>query len=61
MTLVSKRSVLKLAALSTVAAAVLVGCGKKEEPKPAAAPKPAGPPALVDALASRRKGPDPMN
>lgn len=40
MTLVSKRSVLKLAALSTVAAAVLVGCGKKEEPKPAAAPKP---------------------
>jgi len=39
MTLVSKRSVLKLAALSTVAAAVLVGCGKKEEPKPAAAPK----------------------
>jgi simple sugar transport system substrate-binding protein len=40
MTLVSKRSVLKMAALSTVAAAVLVGCGKKEEPKPAAAPKP---------------------
>jgi simple sugar transport system substrate-binding protein len=40
MTLVSKRSILKLAALSTVAAAVLVGCGKKEEPKPAAAPKP---------------------
>ena len=41
MTLVSKRSVLKLAALSTVAAAVLVGCGKKEEPKAApAAAKP---------------------
>jgi simple sugar transport system substrate-binding protein len=40
MTLVSKRSVLKLAALSTVAAAVLVGCGKKEEAKPAAAAKP---------------------
>ena len=39
MTVVSKRSVLKLAALTTVAAAVLVGCGKKEEPKPAAAPK----------------------
>ena len=40
MTVVSKRSVLKLAALSTLAAAVLVGCGKKEEPK-AAAPAPA--------------------
>ena len=40
MTDFSKRSVLKLAALTTVAAAVLVGCGKKEEPK-AAAPAPA--------------------
>ena len=30
MTQFSKRSVLKLAALTTVAAAVLVGCGKKE-------------------------------
>ncbi len=39
MTLVSKRSVLKLAALTTVAAAVLVGCGKKEEPKAAAPAK----------------------
>jgi basic membrane protein A len=36
MTLMSKRSVLKLAALTTVAAAALVGCGKKEEPKAAA-------------------------
>jgi basic membrane protein A and related proteins len=36
MTLMSKRSVLKLAALTTVAAAVLVGCGRKEEPKAAA-------------------------
>ena len=45
MTLVSKRSVLKLAALSTVAAAVLVGCGKKEEPK-AAAPAAAKPEPL---------------
>jgi basic membrane protein A len=43
MTDFSKRSVLKLAALSTVAAAVLVGCGKKEEPK-AAAPAPAAKP-----------------
>jgi simple sugar transport system substrate-binding protein len=43
MTLLSKRSVLKLAALTTVAAAALVGCGKKEEPKaaaPAATAKP---------------------
>jgi simple sugar transport system substrate-binding protein len=45
MTLVSKRSILKLAALSTVAAAVLVGCGKKEEPK-AAAPAAAKPEPL---------------
>jgi len=40
MTDFSKRSVLKLAALTTVAAAALVGCGKKEEPQ-AAAPAPA--------------------
>ncbi|MFM8575456.1 MAG: BMP family ABC transporter substrate-binding protein, partial [Limnohabitans sp.] len=40
MTDFSKRSVLKLAAITTVAAAVMVGCGKKEEPK-AAAPAPA--------------------
>jgi basic membrane protein A and related proteins len=45
MTLASKRSVLKLVALSTVAAAVLVGCGKKEEPK-AAAPAAAKPEPL---------------
>ncbi len=43
MTLTSKRSLLKLASWSTVAAAAaLVGCGKKEEaPAPAAAPAPA--------------------
>ncbi|MFN5177406.1 BMP family ABC transporter substrate-binding protein [Limnohabitans sp.] len=35
MTDFSKRSVIKLAALTAVAAAVLVGCGKKEEPKKA--------------------------
>ena len=43
MTDLSKRSVIKLAALMAVAAAALVGCGKKEEPKaeaPAAAAKP---------------------
>ena len=39
MTDFSKRSVIKLAALTAVAAAALVGCGKKEEPK-AEAPAP---------------------
>ncbi len=39
MTDLQKRSLLKLAALSAVASAALVGCGKKEEPAPA--PKPA--------------------
>ena len=38
----NKRSLLKLAALTAVAAAALAGCGKKEEaPAPAAAPAPA--------------------
>ena len=40
MTDLKKRSMLKLAALSAVAAAALVGCGKKEEPAPAPAPAP---------------------
>ena len=35
-----KRSLLKIAALSAVAAAALVGCGKKEEPAPVPAPAP---------------------
>jgi basic membrane protein A len=39
MTDLSKRSWLKVAALTAVAAAALVGCGKKEEAKPAEAPK----------------------
>ncbi|MFC5521056.1 BMP family ABC transporter substrate-binding protein [Polaromonas jejuensis] len=45
MTDLQKRSLLKLAALSAVAAAALVGCGKKEEaaPAPAAAPAAAAP------------------
>jgi simple sugar transport system substrate-binding protein len=38
MTDLHKRSLFKLAALSAVAAAALVGCGKKEEPAPAPAP-----------------------
>ncbi len=37
MTDLNKRSLFKLAALSAIAAAVLAGCGKKEEAKPAAA------------------------
>ena len=41
MTDLNKRSLLQVAALSAIAAAVLVGCGKKEEPAPAAAAPPA--------------------
>ncbi|MBP6852103.1 MAG: BMP family ABC transporter substrate-binding protein [Rhodoferax sp.] len=42
MTDLNKRSLLQVAALSAITAAVLVGCGKKEEAKPAeAAPAPA--------------------
>ncbi|MGA8783918.1 MAG: BMP family ABC transporter substrate-binding protein [Polaromonas sp.] len=43
MTDLQKRSLLKLAALSAVAAAALVGCGKKEEPAPPPAPVAAAP------------------
>ena len=38
MTDLQKSSLLKLAALTAVASAALIGCGKKEEPTPA--PKP---------------------
>ncbi len=41
MTDLHKRSLLKLAALSAVASAALLGCGKKEEAAPAPAPAPA--------------------
>jgi basic membrane protein A and related proteins len=41
MTDLQKRSLLRFAALTAVAGAALVGCGKKEEAKPAAAPAPA--------------------
>ena len=58
MTDVQKRSLLKLAALTAVAAAALVGCGKKEEaaapaaaPASAAAPAPAKPEPLKIAFA----------
>ena len=40
MTDLKKRSLLKVAALTAVAGAALVGCGKKEEAKPVEAPKP---------------------
>ncbi|MES2362764.1 MAG: BMP family ABC transporter substrate-binding protein [Pseudomonadota bacterium] len=51
MTDLQKRSMLKLAALSAVAAAALMGCGKKEEPAPAPAPAPAAAaPAKVEPL-----------
>ncbi|MES2976924.1 MAG: BMP family ABC transporter substrate-binding protein [Pseudomonadota bacterium] len=43
MTDLQKRSLLKYAAFSAVAAAALVGCGKKEEPAPAPAPVAAAP------------------
>ena len=43
MTDLQKRTLLKLAALSAVAAAALAGCGKKEEPAPAPAPTSAAP------------------
>ncbi|NDP61287.1 BMP family ABC transporter substrate-binding protein [Polaromonas sp.] len=45
MTDLQKRSLLKLAALSAVASAALMGCGKKEEAAPAPAPAPAVAPA----------------
>jgi basic membrane protein A len=40
MTDLQKRSLLKIAAFTAVASAVLMGCGKKEEPAPAPAPAP---------------------
>jgi simple sugar transport system substrate-binding protein len=36
-----KRTIIKTVALSALASAVLIGCGKKEEPAPAPAPAPA--------------------
>ena len=43
----NKRSLLKLAALTAVASAALVGCGKKEEAPAAAAPAPAPAPVAA--------------
>jgi basic membrane protein A and related proteins len=51
MTDIQKRSLLKLAALSAVASAALIGCGKKEEAAPAPAPAPvAAAPAKAEPL-----------
>jgi len=51
MTDLQKRSLLKLAALSAVASAALIGCGKKEEPAPPPVPAPvAAAPAKAEPL-----------
>ena len=51
MTDMQKRSLLKMAALTAVASAALVGCGKKEAPvAPAAAPVASAPAAKVEPL-----------
>ena len=55
MTDLNKRSLIKMAALTAVAAAALVGCGKKEEAKPAAAS--AAAPAASAAAAPAKKEP----
>ncbi|MFO1195011.1 MAG: BMP family ABC transporter substrate-binding protein [Rhodoferax sp.] len=55
MTDLNKRSLLRVAGLTAISAAVLVGCGKKEEAKPAAAPAPA--PAVA---ASAPPKPEPL-
>jgi len=54
MTDLHKRSLFKLAALSAVAATALVGCGKKEEPAPAA---PAAPAPAAEAPAPAKPAP----
>jgi len=56
--LMNKRSLLKLAALTAVASAALVGCGKKEEAAaPAAAPAAPAPTAAAPAPAPAAAGP----
>ena len=54
-----KRSMLKLAALTAVASAALVGCGKKEEPAPTPAPTAAAP-AAAPASAPAPAKPEPL-
>ena len=50
MTDLQKRSLLKIAALTAVAGAALVGCGKKEEPAPAPAPAASAPAPKAEPL-----------
>ena len=50
MTDLSKRSIVKMVALTAVAAAALVGCGKKEEAPKAEAPAVAKPEPLKISL-----------
>eukprot|EP01041_Mallomonas_annulata_P037552 gene37552-60872_t len=57
MTDLQKRSLLKIAALTAVAAAALVGCGKKEAAAPAAAASAAAPKAEPLKIAFAYVGP----
>ena len=57
MTDMHKRSLIKVAALSAIAAAALVGCGKKEEPAPVAAAPAAAPAASAPAPAPAKPEP----
>ena len=50
MTDMQKRSLLKIAALTAVAAAALVGCGKKEAPAPVVAPAASAPVVKAEPL-----------
>ena len=52
MTDLKKRSLLRIGALTAIAAAALVGCGKKEEAKPAQGP--------ASAAASAPAKPEPL-
>ncbi len=53
----TKRNLFKVAALTAIAAAALVGCGKKEEPAPAAAPAAAAPASAPVAAAPAKPEP----
>ena len=59
MTDLNKRSLIQMAALSAIAAAALVGCGKKEEPK-VEAPAPAAAPATAASVAAAPAKPEPL-
>jgi basic membrane protein A and related proteins len=50
MTDLRQRSLIKLAALSAIAAAALMGCGKKDDPAPSATPAQAPAPAKTEPL-----------